>query len=97
MSGSAIAAVVAKKRKRIIQAFANAGATSPDTAKTLDELGLSGSPVLHIQKQRGVLVQVEGHRYYLDEEREAEVVHMRRVMVLAVCTFIIIILWIGLK
>ena len=90
-SGAIIAAAMAKKRKRIIRAFAKAGATSQETAKTLAELGLHGKLMLQVEKLRGVLVKVDVDRYYLDETREIEVANFRRKLVLMVLAVIAII------
>ena len=88
-----MAAIVAKKRRRVIRAFAQAGATSPETAKTLDELGVHSSLILQVQKMRGVIVPVDGDRYYLNEARELEVARKRRVIVLIVIAVILVLAW----
>jgi hypothetical protein len=92
-SGSITAAIVAKKRRRVIRAFVKAGATSPETAKTLAELGVHSSPILRVQKQRGVIVPVNEERYYLDEARELEVARKRRVIVLIAVAVILMLAW----
>jgi len=84
VAGPFAAIIVSKKRKRIIAAFRDAEATSPDRAKTLDDLGLSKSGLLEIQRLRGVIVEVGEGRYYVDEAREAEVARFRRFLVLGV-------------
>ncbi|MCX6641167.1 MAG: hypothetical protein NTW14_11950 [bacterium] len=80
----ATAAIIAKKRKHIIAVFRQAHATSPETAQSLEQLGLPDHLLVKIQKLRGVLVHVEGDRYYLDEAREAEVARWRRKIALTV-------------
>ena len=92
-SGGIMAAIIAKRRRRIIRAFAEAGATSPESARTPEELKLHGNLLLHVQKLRGVLVEVEGGRYYLDEAREREVVRLRRRLVLLLLLAAVIIYW----
>jgi hypothetical protein len=64
------AALISKKRKKIIAAFRVAGATSSSTAKTLAEIGLQESALLHIQKWRGIILKVAADRFYLDEVAE---------------------------
>ncbi len=81
-SGAVAAGVVARKRKRIIRAFRENGATSPGTARTLMEVGLSEGFLVHVLKLRHVIVGVGGDRFYLDTERERAVERARRVVVL---------------
>lgn len=88
-----MAAIVAKKRRRVIRAFAQAGATSPETAKTLEELGVHDSLILQVQKMRGVIVPVDGERFYLDEARELEVARKRRAIVLIAVAVILVLAW----
>lgn len=73
-----MAAVIARKRKRIVQAFVTARATSPETAQTLEQLGLPGGFLMHVQKLKGVLVEVDAGRYCLDMAREEQVTRIRR-------------------
>lgn len=80
----AMVAVIARKRKHIIQAFVTAHATSPETAQTLEQLGLPGSLLVYVQKLRGVLVEVEGGRYYLDTVREEQVARIRQRIALTI-------------
>lgn len=90
------AAAISRKRRRIIRAFLEAGATGPGTAKTLDEVKLSKSLLLHIQKLRGVVVELAGGRYYLDVERNREVERFRRILVLCVAVLAVaaaLVLW----
>ena len=90
------AAAVVKKRKKIIRAFRDAGATSSETSKTLAEVGLSRSVLLEIQKLRGVLVEPSEGRYYLDEAREKVVNRFRKVLVACfavLCTALVLLGW----
>ncbi|MBU0518894.1 hypothetical protein KJ564_08170 [bacterium] len=84
------AAIVAKQRREIIQAFRNAGATSAETAQTLETLGLHNSVILTVQKARGVLVEAGEGRFNLDEKRTAEVAAKRRKLVLSLLVVMII-------
>ena len=82
------AEVIAIKRRRIIRAFREAGATSPGSAKTLDEIGLHHSLLVHVQKLRRVLIEVEAGRFYLDESRYRSVQRMR---FLAIAAWLVVI------
>ena len=72
------AAAIAIKRKRIIKAFRDAGATSFEQAKTPEELGIRNSLLLKLQINKGVLVKAGQDRLYLDEERELALAQVRR-------------------
>ena len=87
------AAIISKKRRHIINAFRKAGATSAENAKPIKELGLSQSLLLHIQKLRGVLVEVPPNRYYLDEIRERKVERFRRIFLTVFVVIVIILIW----
>jgi hypothetical protein len=82
------AIIVSKKRKKIIAAFRSAGATSAPTAKSLTELGLHQSLLLHIQRWRGIILPAGNERFYLDEQaekrRHAFVIKLLAVSVIAV-------------
>ncbi len=86
-SGAVGAALVARKRRIIVRTFVEAGATSPETAKTLDALGLRRNLLIHLLRRRHVLVDVGGGRFYLDVVREQEAAGTRRVVaaVIALC------------
>lgn len=95
-SGAVAAGGVARKRKKIVRAFRENGATSPETARSLVEVGLSYSLLVHVMKLRHVIVNVGGDRFYLDTEREREVERARRVVALVsvlALAAIIVFLW----
>lgn len=56
------------RRKRIVKRLMNAGAVSPDTAKTLAEAGVfkgSGFMISRLEA-RGILVSAGNERYYVN-------------------------------
>lgn len=77
-------ALVARKRRRLIATFRSHGATSPATARTLDELKLGHGMLVRIQEHRHVLVDAGDGRFYLDEAREAAVSRTRRLLLAAI-------------
>lgn len=79
---SSTAVVVAASTNRIIRTFRRAGATSPQTAKTLEELGCRRSLPFRKLERRGVLVEVPDERYYLDEDAAEEFATYRRMIFL---------------
>lgn len=80
MSSTAVAVVASTNR--IIRTFRRAEATSPQTAKTLEELGCRRSLPFRKLEHRGVLVQVPDGRYYLDEDAAEEFATYRRMLVM---------------
>ena len=85
------AIILSKKRRRIISAFREAGATSSENTKSLEDIGLSKSVILEMKRLRGVLVKVEQNRFYLDEMREREVAGFRRILAVALVAIAVLI------
>jgi hypothetical protein len=85
--------IISKKRRRIINAFREAGATSSESAKSLEDISLSKSVLLEIHKLRGVIVKVEQNRFYLDEMQERKVERFRRILALVLVALIALIAW----
>lgn len=95
-SGAVAAGLIARKRRKIIRAFREHGATSPETARSLAEVGLSEGLLLHVMKLRHLIVNVGGGRFYLDAARERAVERSRRVaiaVVTLVVVVVVIVLW----
>jgi hypothetical protein len=68
MGAPAIAAVIRRKEREVVDDFRRGGATSPTTAKSLADLGLEDTwPVRRLQR-RAVIREPEPGIMYLDEE-----------------------------
>ncbi len=93
-TGAVPAAVVARKRKAIIAAFREAGATHPDAARTLQDVGLPPTLLTEVLKLRHVLVEVDGGRFYLDAEREEETARTRGVFAAVLITALLAVLFV---
>jgi len=91
MSSSIASVIASRNRRKMIKAFRKAQATSVQSARSLSEIGLHESLVLQIQKSRGVIVEAEPGRYYLDEEREAGSARFRRMLIVTVLILTLII------
>jgi len=78
--GGGAAAVIILRERQVVEAFAQAGATSPDRATTPADLGVEGDRFARRLMSKGVLREaVPGsRRYYLDVERWAQEQRMRR-------------------
>jgi hypothetical protein len=85
------AILISKKRRQILNTFREAGATSPENAKTVEDIGLSKSILLEIQKLEGVLVEVEQNRFYLDKIREKQVIRFRRTLAVGLTAIVVLI------
>jgi len=95
-SGAVAAGVIARKRRRIVRAFREHGATSPETARSLADVGLSEGLLLHVMKLKHLIVSVGGDRFYLDTARERAVDRTRRVVIAVlalVVAVVFVVLW----
>ena len=95
MGAPAIAAVIRRKEREVVDDFRRGGATSPTTAKSLADLGLEDSwPVRRLQR-RAVIREPQPGVLYLDEEVWSAVRRMRRRVAL---TFgaVLVLLFIGI-
>ncbi len=87
-------ALIARKRRQLLATFRTQGATTPASARTLEELGLDRGMLVRIQEYRHVLQDVGDGRYYLDEAREAAVSKTRRLVLgIVVVVAIAAVLW----
>lgn len=66
--GGIIAYRIFAVRVKVLLAFRKAGAVTPQSARTLDDLGLdSGSQALRYYQHHGVIRQAENACWYLDQ------------------------------
>jgi hypothetical protein len=78
MGAPAIAAVIRRREREVVDDFRRGGATSPTTARSLADLGLSDSWPVHRLQKRAVIREPEPGIMYLDEEVWAAVRRMRQ-------------------
>jgi hypothetical protein len=97
MSAPAIAAVIRRREREVVDDFRRAGATSPTTAKSLAEVGLEESwPVRRLQR-RAVIREPQPGIFYLDEEVWAAVRRTRRrVALVFLAVLLIIVIGVGI-
>lgn len=62
------AAVVMRRQRQFIRGFAERGATCPDRAIVFGDLGMRRSWIFDRLVARGVFVEVEQNRFYMDAE-----------------------------
>lgn len=78
MGAPAIAAVIRRKEREVVDDFRRGGATSPTTAQSLADLGLEDSWPVRRLRRRAVIREPEPGMMYLDEEVWAAVRRTRR-------------------
>lgn len=94
--GPLAAVFVSKRRRHIIDSFARAGAVTPAAACSLSDLGLERGWLFEVQRLRGVLVEVDEHRFYLDPVRERAVSRFRKALagvVVVITAVVIVAIW----
>ena len=98
MGAPAIAAVILRKERELVDLFRAAGATSPAGAKSLDEVGVYEAWPLSRLRRRAIVREASPGRYYLDEEVWTAMRGMRRRIaftILAVFAILGALVWIG--
>src|SRR2546426_12761792 len=68
MGTAAVAAVILRKERRAVEAFARGGATSPATAQTLEALGIAGGLAVQRLRDHAGLREGAPGLYYVDLE-----------------------------
>ena len=87
-----IAAVIRRREREVVDDFRRGGATSPTTARSLADLGISDSwPVRRLHK-RAVIREPEPGIMYLDEEVWAAVRRTRRRVALTFGSILVLLL-----
>lgn len=98
MGAPAVAAVIIRKERELVELFQAAGATSPATAKSLDEVGVERAWPLSRLRRRAVVREAAPGRFYVDEEVWVAMRGMRQriiVTLLAVVAIVGFLVWIG--
>jgi hypothetical protein len=62
----------------LVRRFEEAGALSPDSARSLERIGLADDRTVHRLRERLVIRHAEGDRFYVDEEVWAALRKRRR-------------------
>ncbi len=91
--GAPVAMIIRRKENDLVEYFRDAGALSPETAKTLTDLQLDEDDfALQRLHRRAVIRQVHEGEYYLDEEVWTAVRNTRR----RITALVVILLVLGL-
>lgn len=91
MGAPAVAIIIRKKENDLVQYFRDAGALSPDTARSLSDMQVNEDDfALRRLHRRAVIREVHQGEYYLDEEVWRAVRNTRRRLVAVLVALIVI-------
>lgn len=97
VSTAAIAAVIIIAQfKKLINRFQHSGATSPKTAKTLEELSVKPRRMFRRLLNKGVISHAGAEKYYLNETNLQEYNQYRRIKIIIVFAILIALFLIGI-
>ncbi len=82
VTAATVAVIAAKKREEIFLRFRERAAVSAATALTPEELGLPQRGMFRMQVRKGAVVEVDGGKYYMDEEVVARQQQQRQWIIL---------------
>jgi hypothetical protein len=88
MNGGGVAAVIVIT-KRILDAFKNNDALSPDRARTKAELDIRSRWIFNNLISKGVIRKVSGDRYYVDLQAEERYLRRRNTTLVVVFSTLI--------
>lgn len=89
--GAAVAAVIMRKQRDLVQVFQGARATSSSTARYPADIGVEEDIIFRGLVRRAVLRDVGGGRYYFDEPSWSSLRSIRRRMALVILSIVILI------
>lgn len=75
-------AVIAAQQRKAVAAFRQHACTSPESARPLEELNVRRNFAIRALIRRGVFLEVDSNRYWLDEEAWESLCAQRRKLVL---------------
>ena len=90
---STISAVILARERRMVNRVRAAGASSPEQARTLEQLGISRGVILRRLRERAVIRQAGPDRFYLDEPSWEAVRRARRRAIHVMGVIVLIVLF----
>jgi hypothetical protein len=96
--GAAVAAVILRKERELVDLFRSAGATSPATALSLNDVGVEEAWPLARLRRRAIVREASPGKFYLDEEVWTAMRGLRQriiFMLLGVVALVGFLVWIG--
>jgi len=88
-------AVVMMHQNRLMQRFRDAKATDPQSARTLAEVGCRNSWVFRRMAAKGVFVETDDGRFYMDEDAAGWFVKLRwrTVLIFLAVVILLFVIW----
>ncbi len=86
----AVVPIVLIRMKKYMRVFRQAGATGISTAIVPEEHGISRSFIFEKLVRKGILVAVNGNRFYMDESKEAAFKSQRRLAMMFILLLILV-------
>jgi hypothetical protein len=83
---------ILRREREVVRRFQEAGATTPATARDLDELHVRRATGLRRLRHRAVIREAGAERFYLDEQVWQALGHMRRRVSIAVLCLIVLLI-----
>ena len=90
---STISAVILARERRMVNRIRAAGASSPEQARTLEQLGITRGVILRRLRERAVIRQAGPDRFYLDEPSWEAVRRARRRAIHVMGVIVLIVLF----
>ncbi|MFL5488709.1 MAG: hypothetical protein ACJ8AJ_09525 [Gemmatimonadaceae bacterium] len=92
MGAPAIAAIMRRREREIVDDFRAAGATSTAAAQSYTAVGLGESMALKRLRNRAVIREASPGKYYLDEEVWAAVRRLRQRMATVIVSLLVLVM-----
>jgi hypothetical protein len=99
MGAPAVAAILRRREREVVDDFRAAGATSPATAQSYQSIGLGESIAIRRLRNRAVIREAAPGAYYLDEQSWTALVGMRRriaVVIASIGAFVLLGILLGI-
>lgn len=88
--------IILRKQRDIVEVFEGARATSPETARDPNDLGIDESVIFRGLVRRAVLRDAGGGRYYIDQPSWRAMSSMRHRVAMVVLAIVVVLLVVGL-
>jgi hypothetical protein len=95
MGAGAIAAMMARREREVVEDFRSAGATSPKAAQSYTATGFGASQAIKRLRNRAVIREAAPGTYYLDEEVWEAVRRTRQRIAMVMIISIVVVLLLG--
>lgn len=80
------------KEKRLIEKFIKSGAISEENAISLEQVGIKKDSIFDRMVDRGIFIQCQSGKYYMDDERVSYLMGQRQKRIIATLVIFAIII-----